>query len=649
MPPAAAVIAEQFQQGLARHQAGRLDEAQAAYEAILQAQPGHADSLHLLGVIACQRGDYAAAAGLIGQALQGNPKAAAYHSNLGIAQRELGQLPQAAASFRAALALNPDYPEAYCNLAVALEELGQLDEAEQACRAALALKPAYVEAHLNLGMVLKAQGHLPEAAAAFRQTLVLSPNSAKAHCNLGVTLKELNQLDQALMCYGRALMIDPDYAEAHLNLSNLLRVQGHFEEALGACQQALRLKPDAPLSHLCLGNAQDALGLYAEAADSFRQAIRLKPDFAQAWSNLGNVLKQLGEFPQAEEACRTAVRIKPDYAQAHSNLGNVLKELNQLDGAAACYQTALACDADYAQGHLNLGITRLLAGRFAEGWPDYEWRWQVEDWPQRARHGSHPRWSGDAADGRTILIWPEQGLGDLIHFVRYLPLLVQAGWRVVLETPSALLRLFQNIDGVTVLPFGSELPPIHVQCPLLSLPGVMGIEIPAAPYLRPEPALAAFWRNRLDGLAGHKVGFAWRGNPKLMRDRNRSLPATAFAPLMALPGVTPVILQKDAREDELAALGLPANARPDLTDFADTAAVMAGLDLVISVDTSVAHLAGALGVPVWTLLEFAPDWRWQLDRADSPWYPSMRLYRQTNHGDWPQVLERVRADLAVWP
>ncbi|HVI51971.1 MAG TPA: tetratricopeptide repeat protein [Candidatus Sulfotelmatobacter sp.] len=637
-----------FNQALDHHQHGRLNDAQAIYRAILDKMPGHADSLHLLGVVDCQRGDYAAAAERIHQAIALNGGNAAYHSNLGIALRELGRINEAEQSFRAALALNPDYAEALCNLGVALEELGRFTESEATCRQALELRPGYAEALLNLGMALKGQDRLEDAAASFRQAIAIAPRYAKAHCNLGVVLKELEQTDQALMSYGRALMIDPNSAETHLNLSNLLRDEERYEEALGACQEALRLKPNSPLAYMCVGNALNALKRFNEAAHAYAQAVRLKPDFAEAHSNMGNCLKEAGRFAEAEAACRTAVGIKPGYPQAHSNLGNVFKELNRLDDALACYETALACDPDYAQGHLNRGITRLLQGEMEAGWPDYEWRWKLRDWPQKLRHAEYPRWQGDAARGRTMLVWPEQGLGDLIHFIRYVPDLVRQGWNVVLESPTALYRLFARLDGVHAVPFGAPLPPFDVQCPLMSLAGLMPGQPSANPYLAAEPETTRAWADRLKALPGRKVGFAWRGNPNLARDRNRSLPAEAFAPLVGLAGITPVILQKDARDDELAALHLPDAhlvAGPELADFADTAALMRGLDLVVGVDTAVCHLAGALGRPVWTLLEFAPDWRWQLRREDSPWYPSMRLFRQSAPGNWPSVLDKVRRRL----
>lgn len=643
MPAAEAL----FPTAIAHHQHGRLNEAEAIYRAILGETPDHADSLHLLGVVACQRGDFAAAADLIAQAVRLNADTAAYHSNLGIALRELGRIAEAEEAFRRAVALNPDYAEAFCNLGVALEELNRFTEAEEACRRALALRPNYAEAHLNLGMALKGQARLEEAAACFRQAIALSPRYVKAHCNLGVVLKELEQIDQALLSYGRALMIDRDNAETHLNLSNLLRDEGRFEEALGACLEALRLKPDSPLAHLCVGNALNALGRHDEAVEVYERVIRLKPDFAEAHSNMGNSLKEAGRFDESEAACRTAIDLKPGYPQAHSNLGNVFKEQNRLDDALACYETALALDPDYAQGHVNRGITRMLQGDLQNGWSDYEWRWRLRDWPQKLRHIDHPRWQGDAAAGRTLLVWPEQGMGDMINFIRYVPPLLADGWKVVLETPRPLIRLFQGIGGITVVPFGADLPAFDVQCPLMSLAGLMPPP-PAVPYLAAVPDSLTDWRGRLAALPGRKVGFAWRGNPDLKRDRNRSLPAQAFAPLMSLPGITPVIVQKDVRDDELAALALSGPhlvAGPLLGDFADTAALMAGLDLVISVDTAVCHLAGAIGIPVWTLLEFAPDWRWLLECEDSAWYPSMRLFRQQAPGAWPQVLERLRTQL----
>ena len=638
--------ADPLASALGLHQQGRLSEAEALYRSVLSEQPGYADALHLLGVLACQRGNYVEAADLIQEAVAKKPEAAPFQSNLGVALRELKRIEEAEAAFRRATELSPGYAEAWANLGTALEELGRFIESEEACRRALALKPDYAEAHLNLGSALVGQGRHAEAADSYRAALALSPNYAKAHCSLGVALRELGEAEEAMRAYGRALMIDPHYPEAHLNLSNLLRAHGRYEEALGAAEETVRLKPDSPLALLCRGNALDALGRYEEASDSFRAAIALKPDFAEAYSNLGNSLKEQGRFEEADASCRTAIALKPDNARAHSNLGNVYKEQNQLAEALACYETAVAQEPDYAQGRLNLGITRLLMGDYARGWPDYEWRWKFEDWPQKPRYVGHPLWQGEPANGRTILVWPEQGMGDQINFCRYVPKLAEAGWQVLLEAPTALRRLFSRLPGVAeVVPFGGQLPHFDCQCPMMSLAAPFGTAMVETPYLSADPEAVLSWKAKLDALPGLKVGLAWRGNPKMRRDRNRSLPAEAFAWVGRTPGLVPVILQKDVREDELQALDLHGPhlvPGPELGDFADTAALMAGLDLVISVDTSVCHLAGALGIPVWLLLEFAPDWRWGLERESSPWYASMRLFRQKLTGDWREPLDRVR-------
>ncbi len=635
-----------FSQALAHHQSGRLAEAKALYQAALALDPGHADSLHLLGVIACQEREPEAAVALIGRAIAQKGGVAAYHSNLGSALLDLDRAEEAEAAFRTALDLQPAYAEAWCNLAAALLELRRFADAEAAARRALALAPAHPEAHLNLGMAEMRLKRLEAAAASFRAALALAPRMAKAHRNLGVVLKELNQFDAALLCYGRALLLEPDSPDTHLNLGNLLLALRRYEEALGAAEETLRLKPDSALAYLCLGNALDALGRHDEALAAHDQALARTPAFAEALSNKGNVLKELARFDEAEAACRAAIALKPHYAQAHSNLGNVFKEQNRLDEALACYDRALELDPDYAQGHLNRGITRLLRGEEALGWPDYDWRWRLSDWPDRDRLHTRPLWRGEPGEGRSILVFPEQGLGDQINYCRHVPQLAALGWRVVLDCAPALAGLLSGLDGVSLPPPGQPLPDTDVQCPMLSLPRFL----PATnvPYLTADPDRAAAWRDRLAALPGHKIGLVWRGNPAMRRDRNRSLPAQAFAALAALPGLTPVILQKDARPEELAALALPPEALvagPALHDFADTAALIAALDLVVTVDTSVCHLAGALGRPVWTLIEFAPDWRWRLGSERTPLYPSMTLFRQPAPRQWAPVLATVRQRL----
>ncbi len=410
----------------------------------------------------------------------------------------------------------------------------------------------------------------------------------------------------------------------------------------------------SPDAHSNRGTALKDFGHLERAVAAHWAMFRIEPDNAEAHYNGGNVLQDLGRLDDALAAYDAALGLAPGYVEAHVHRGNTLKELGRLDDALAAYEAALRIKPDLAEARFNISLVHLLWGRFAEGWRGYEYRWLAPGiLGGKRRHADSPLWTGDSTDGRTILLWAEQGFGDAIQFVRYVPMLIQRGWRVILEVRPPLARLFAGIAGATVVAVGESLPPFDVQCPLLSLPLVFATTaetIPApVPYLEPGQDAVAKWSSRLprDGL---RVGVVWQGNPGHKHDRNRSFRSEQFSPLAALPGVHLISLQKEAGVDQLARLSSEAGIHtlgPDYDggDFLDTAAVIMALDLVIGADTSVVHLAGALGRPVWVALPTVPDWRWLTEREHSPWYPTMRLFRQTKRGDWDGVFVRIAAEL----
>jgi tetratricopeptide (TPR) repeat protein len=668
------------------HQAGQLRRAEQIYRQILEVEPRHADALHLLGVIAYQLGhhdlaidyvsravshqpDHAEAHNTLGvalwkkgqlreaaasyrQALRVKPHYAEAHNNLGIVLREQGELEEAATSYRQALRLRPDYAEAHNNLANALRDLGRLDEAVAGYEQALRLKPDYAEAHSNRGIALRDLGRPDEAVASHQQALRLRPDYAEAHNNLGVALKDLGRLDEAVSSYREALRLRPKYVEAYDNLATALRRQGKLEEAVAAAREAVRLKPDHAEAHNGLGTALLEQGRLEEALAHVREALRLKPNFAEAYTNLGNALMEQGRLEEAAASHQEALRLKTNYSEGHSNLAVLLMEQGKLDEAAASHQRALALQPGSPAMHKNLAITWLLMGDFERGWPEYEWRWKCEEaspppFPQ-------PPWDGSDLRGRTILLHAEQGLGDTLQFVRYAPLVKRRGGTALVKCQQPLVRLLRTCAGIDRLAASeADLPPFDTHAPLLSLPRIFQTTlatVPAdVPYLSAPAELVGRWRGELGGAGGLRVGIAWQGSPTHKRDRRRSVPLTHFLPLARLEGVRLVSLQKGHGAEQLAGLAdrhgiIDLGAR--LTDFADTAAVMRNLDLVITVDTAVAHLAGALGVPVWVALPSPPDWRWLLGRPDSPWYPTMRLFRQRESGHWDDAFADLARELA---
>ena len=390
-----------------------------------------------------------------------------------------------------------------------------------------------------------------------------------------------------------------------------------------------------------------------EAVAGSRHALELQPDCAMAPSYLGHALADEGKLGEAVACLRLDLELNPDFDVAHNNLGGALYGQGKLDDAVACYRRALELKPDHAELHLNLALWSLLTGDFERGWAEYEWRAQTQHLRVERRIFLQARWDGQPLEGRTILLHSEQGLGDAIQFVRYVPLVKQRGGTVFVECPGSLVSLLTSCAGIDrLVGRGDELPAFDVQAPLLSLPRIFhtGLrDIPAAiPYLFAVPGLVEHWRQELGSVAGFKIGMVWQGNPMHKQDRARSLRLSRFEPLARMPDVQLISLQVGPGSEQLrdsANRFRVTDVGSRLRDFRDTAAVMLNLDLVICCDTAVAHLAGALGVPVWVALPLVPDWRWLLDRSDSPWYPTMRLFRQDTRGDWPGVFRKIEVTL----
>lgn len=577
-------LAAALRAGIAHQQAGRFPEAESLYRQVLAESPRHPDALHLLGLIAHQTGHPDAAAELMGAALREAPRHAAIHSNLGNVRLDQGRIEEALASFRQALALQPEFPEAHNNLGNVLRQAGRLDEALAAYARAVALRPAFAEAHSNLGMCLLDRGQTGEAVACFERALALRPELAEAHTNLGLALESRGLPDQAM--------------------------------------------------------------------DSHRRALALRPDYPEALNNLGNALKLAGRFAEAVDCYARALALRPGYAEAENNLGLALAAQGRVEESLAAFERALALRPDFAQARWNKGITLLLKGDYAAGWPLYEARWQAIGPRARLPEFREPLWTGDQPlAGRTILLHHEQGLGDTLMTLRYVPLLAARGARVVLQMPPALAALAASVPGAgPVVVEGGPLPPIDLQCPMMSLPLAFHTtlqDVPApVPYLfAPEPRQAA-WQERLGPRRRPRIGLVWSGSRSQAFDQ-RPVPLRLLLPLLDRDAEFISLQQEYAEADRplLEADGRIRDCSAELRDLADTAALVMQLDLVITIDTAVAHLAGALGKPAWLLLAFAADYRWLLGREDSPWYPTLRLYRQPAFGDWGPVLVRLGAAL----
>jgi tetratricopeptide (TPR) repeat protein len=576
------------------------------------------------------------------------------YNQQGIALVQQGRLEEAAECFRHALTLDPAAPAAHNNLGNILWMQGRIADAVPCYRAALKLAPTDPRTWNNLGNSLRQLGEVDEAVACGRRALALDPNYAEAHSNLGIALEARAELDEALTHCRQAVRLRPNFPEAHNNLGLVLRRLSRVDEAIARCQEALRQRPDFAEAFNNLGTAFLRQEKWEDAADCFRRALTLRPDLAMAHVNLATYYWRHDRLDEGLAECREALSREPNLAPGQNTLGAILLKQGNFAQARAHLDEAIRLDPKFAEAHSNRALVLLQQGEFQEGWREYEWRWQCPDYV--ARPFQRPIWDGSPVAGKTVLLHAEQGLGDTLQFIRYAPQVKTLGARVIVGCPKGLFPLLRACPGIDQLVSQEEPEPaFDVHAPLLSLPRILGTTsdtIPAdIPYLFADPALVEHWRRELATLPGFKVGIAWKGNSKHPMDRHRSIPLMQFAPL-AGQGVHLLSLQKGEGAEQFADIAgrfavTDLGPRLDLHSgaFMDTAAVMKNLDLVVTSDTAIAHLAGGLGVPVWVAVPFVADWRWLLHRDDSPWYPTMRLFRQTVPGQWDDVFARLAVEL----
>ena len=554
------------------------------------------------------------------------------------------------------LSATPQSPQELLQVAVGLHQLGKLQSACLLYSKILAHNPKHFDSLHLLGIAAAQLGDANQAVNLIKSALRVQPNNAIAHYNLGNVLKDLKRLREATDSYRRAIKLKPDYWEAFSNLSSALQEIGEPEQALACIDRALELKPTCSNAHCNRGISLLQVGRKEEAFDALDRAIQLDPGNAEAHNNRGNVLKRMMRFSEAIQSYDRAIHIRPDYAEAFSNRGHALHELKLLDEALRSYNRAIEINPNLYEALWNKALLFLSIGEFTKGWPLYESRWKGSKLKRAYRKFTQPLWLGmENPSGKTILLHAEQGLGDTIQFGRYARVLSELGARVILEVQAPLVELFKCLEGVShLVRRGDPLPPFDLHCPLMSLPLALQSQLmppePQFPYLIAQPLRVSKWARRL-GQTGLRVGICWQGKASSESDQGRSFRVTEFSAIAANPEVRLVSLHKGDGEDQLK--DLPAGMRVELPGsdfdqdaaFVDTAAIMKNLDLVITSDTAVAHLAGALGVPVWVVLKRVPDWRWMLDRSDCPWYPTMRLFRQSKSGDWTGVFNEIATEV----
>ena len=534
-------------------------------------------------------------------------------------------------------------------------QLGNSAAAKLWFKKALGFQPQNAEILSHYGFSLIEEGNYDEAVVALRQAVAFASHPIEAVYHLGLALYETGQREEAAAVYQQALNAKPDYVEALNGLGNILFDQGKAQEAIACFQRAVAIRPDYVMAYNNMGLAFARLGTWEDADKAYSQAIAVKPDYPEAYNNLGVACALRGRSEESIACYQKALALRPAYSEAHNNLGNALKECGRMEEAIAQYEKALRKkgSADYRH---NLALAHLATGQFDLGWRGYEARWETQALAPSRRNFAQPQWKGEEATGRRILVHAEQGFGDTLQFCRYAPLLKARGMTVILEVPPALVKLMGSLEGVDqVIATGRDLPDFDWHCPMMSLPLACGTTldtIPAkTPYLTADEGAVAAWRERLPEAKGAvRIGLVWEGNARTQTEdlaaanRRRSMAPDLLAPLIGETGAQFYSLQKFGAPAPAAFRLIDVMAECD--DFAATAALIANLDLIISVDTAVVHLAGAMGKPVWVLNRFSGCWRWLREREDSPWYPSLRLFRQTAPDDWAGVVERVREALA---
>ena len=566
-----------------------------------------------------------------------------------------GAIEDAAKLYREVFNSDPDNFDAANLLAITSLQLGKYEEAAELFVRAINLNPTFADTYSNRGIALAELKRLDQAVASYDKAIALKPDHADAYSNRGNALKELGRFDEAITSYETAIALKPDHADAYSNRGDALNELKRFNDAIASCDRAIRSKPHFAQAYYNRGNALNALKRLDEAVVNYDRAIALRPDYAEAYSNRGNALCELRLFGDAAASYERAIALKPDYAEAYSNRGNALNELMRFEEAIASYEKAIALKPDYAQAYANKSVARLLAGDFKAGWQDYEWRKTIDD-SVANRSFSAPLWLGaDSLKGKTLFIHWEQGLGDTLQFCRYARLARARAARVVLSAPDRLVRLLKPLEPEVEI-VGAEETPAHFDyhCPLMSLPLAFATTLATipheVPYLSADPNRVQQWRSRL-GDGGFKVGVCWQGSTG-KADSGRSFGVAQFVELSQIDRVRLISLHKGAGERQLGGLpeglaieipGPDFDAGPDA--FLDTAAIIKCCDLIITSDTAVAHLAGALGAPVWIALKSVPDWRWMLGRSDSPWYPTMKLFRQSSRDDWRSVFGAMAVEL----
>jgi tetratricopeptide (TPR) repeat protein len=683
-------------EGRALRALGRLDESARAFQEGCACHPRSAELQFGAAGVARDRGDFATAIQAARAALSLKPALAEASYSLGVSLLATGDVAGAVTALEGAVRLRPQLAEGWLALADARVRLSDTQAARAALEKAVVLRPElgaamrgqalaaqaaddhefaavllYRASLLHpddaallegLAQVLHAAGRLEEAARAYRSAASCSSSAWLVWSNLGTVCCDLGRFEEAEQAYGRATAERPDFADGHFNLGNLLRrLPGRGRDAVAALRQAIRLRPEDAETAFLLGATLRELLELEEAGEWMRRAIELDPAKLEYRIDYGTLLSETGSHDAALAQVGETARSHADSVDAAANYATMLYYCGRADESIGWFDRALLLDPSHVNARLGRSIAQLMLGEFESGWPAFESRFDAMPVDALHREGVRlPRWRGEPLEGRRLLLMHEQGLGDSLQFVRYALQLAEEGAEVSIEAPAPLVRLYRRLPGLRhVVESGRPYPPLDVSCPIMSVPACLGsrwrLALERERYLEADTARVQTWRQRLGAARGLRVGLVWSGDPRpedraaSLTNRRRSIVLDRVAPLLSVEGVSFVSLQKGGPGRQLASVAAAAAVidwTTELTDFAETAALVQALDLVISVDTSVAHLAGALGKPVWLLSRSDGCWRWMLGRDDSPWYPSLRVFRQARALRWEPVIEDVAAELA---
>ena len=638
-------------------QQGNLEDSKYFFNEILSINPNHSEAWFYIALIADHEGLHNYAIGCLNNALSSDPHNLKYLYTLGDIYHTQNNFDEGVKLFEYIIKINPKDSNGYYNLGVLLQKQTKFAKALSCYQKVLEFDEKNINALYNMGNILIDFKEFGNAVQYFERVIQEQPNSDDSLTNLGFLYLELGDFDRAIAYLNKAILINPDNYIALNNLGKVHEKKCSYFDSLIYFDKAVKLNPEFAEAYSNRGAVLNELKQFDTALSDFDKAIYLKSDASEAYLNRGNTFREMNRFEEALASYEKAILLNPNYFESYCNRGFIFNDFKLFEQALTNYEIAISLNPSYAEAYINKSFCLLLTGNFIQGWDLYEWRWKVEKLGLLKPIFIQPLWLGsENLAGKTILLHAEQGLGDTIQFCRYAKLVQELGARVLLQVPKALMGLLKGLEGVDQLfAKGSELPEFDYQCPLMSLPLALKTTvetIPAPiPYILSDLGLQNKWRQHL-GDEGFKVAICWQGSTKGKVDVGRSFPVGLFEGLSKIDGVRLISLQKNEGVEQLKNLpeGMRVETLPDNFDsgdnsFLDSAALMKCVDLVITSDTALTHLAGALGVKTWLPLKYVPDWRWMLDRSDSPWYPNHRLFRQTIRDDWASVFKEIEYEL----